>query len=134
MPDKTPGNAPDMRATPLTAGVNCGGSSHCAQPGDNLVDQPLVSVGAVTLPWDGLWGAAKIPALIPSELTDQAWSSTIGRACFMSPDLRKGQFSTVSTPPMTTSLRQGLRMTQAVRAAGGSRVSCAGAAGRVGIA
>jgi hypothetical protein len=133
MPDKTPGNAP-MLATPLTAGVNGGGSSRCAQPGDNLVDQPSVSVGAVTLPWDDLCGAAKIPALIPSELTDQASSSTIGRARFMSPDLRKRQFSTVSTPPMTTSLRQGLRMTQAVRATGGSRMSSAGAAGRMGIA
>jgi hypothetical protein len=159
MPAKPPAMLARMQApklpAALAAGVNCGVSERCAQPGDNLVDRRWVSVGGATLPWDGLWGAAEIPALVPSKLTDQAPSSTISRARSVPTDLRKERFSTVSTPPMTTSLRQGLRMTQAVRAAGDSGMSTAsrarsgrttntgrtartgrtvGTAGRVGIA
>jgi len=152
MPAKPPAMLARMQApklpAALAAGVNRGVSERCAQPGDNLVDRRWVSVGGATLPWDGLWGAAEIPALVPSKLTDQAPSSTISRARSVPTDLRKERFSTVSTPPMTTSLRQGLRMTQAVRAAGGDpwtprrglagtgskgRTSRPGTAGRVGL-
>ena len=97
----------------------------CAQPGDNLVDQRWVSVGGAALAGDGLWGAAQILPLVPSEPTDRRPSSTVGQAQHVPTDLRKEQFSTVSTTPMTTSLRQGLRMTQALRAAGASKMGSA---------
>jgi hypothetical protein len=88
----------------------------CAQPGDNLVDQWCVAVGSATSPWDDVWEAGAASQVIPRSCTGQAPSSTIGSLLEVAPDLRKGRFSTLSTPPMTTSLRQGLRMTQALRA------------------
>jgi hypothetical protein len=92
-------------------------SSRCAQPGDNLVDQRGVSVRWAYLSWDGVWGAAEPRRIIPRQSTDEGRPSTTEPMLDIPTDLRKEQFSTVSTPPMTTSLRQGLRMTQAVRAA-----------------
>src|SRR5450432_1587903 len=123
-------------------------SSRCAQPGDNLVDWRGVSVHWASLSWDGVWGAAETRRIVPRQFTDEGPSSTIERSLDRPTDLRKEQFSTVSTPPMTTSLRQGLRMTQAVRVVGGDpgssgmgpagtggtgRTSRAGTAGRVGL-
>jgi hypothetical protein len=111
--------APDVRAH------HCD-SSRCAQPGDNLVDRRGVSVRWAYLSWDGVWGAAATQRIVPRQFTDEGGLCTTERALDIRADLRKRQFSTVSTPPMTTSLRQGLRMTQAVRAAGRDPGSPAG--------
>ena len=95
-------------------------------------------MGEPPVAWDEVWAGRATIAPVPRPSTDGALSSTGLPLRNSAPDLRGRRFSTVSTAPMTTSLRQGLRMTQAVRAAGGSGMTratrTASTAGRVGIA
>jgi hypothetical protein len=87
--DPVPAVRTAVGALPGT-GVNHCGSSRCAQPGDNLVDQWSVSVGRATLPWDGVWGQVETAAIVPSQFTDQASPSTIVPRYYLLADLRKG--------------------------------------------
>jgi hypothetical protein len=85
---------------------DCAGD--CAQPGDNLVDQWVVSVGKAVKPWDGVWVPRVTITPIPTPRTAKPQLSTPNDAYQTAPDLRQRSFSTLSTAPMTTSLRQGL--------------------------
>src|SRR5450631_1208748 len=90
-------------------------SDHCAQPGDNLVGKPLLSVGKPVLPWDRVWVVQVTIAAIPNLRTVKPGLSTTLCGHRTPSDLRQRCLSTLSTAPMTTSLRQGLRMLKAVR-------------------
>src|ERR1022692_2264532 len=87
----------------------------CAQPGDKLVDRRVIPVGEPPVAWDEVWAGRATIAPVPRLSTYRALSSTGLPPRNSGPDLRERRFSTVSTAPMTTSLRQGLVMTQAVR-------------------
>jgi hypothetical protein len=95
-------------------------SDLCAQPGDNLVDQCVISVGKLVPPWDVMWVARVTITAIPSFRTAKTGLSTTWCATRTPSDLRQRCLSTLSTAPMTTSLRQGLPMLKAVRTVGGS--------------
>jgi len=79
------------------------------------VDRWLIPVGEPPAAWDEVWAARATIAPVPRLSTDGALSSTRLPPRNSAPDLRGRRFSTVSTAPKTTSLRQGLVMTQAVR-------------------
>jgi hypothetical protein len=89
--------------------------NHCAQPGDNAVDHTPIAVGSAARPWDAVWAPGATISPIPRLRTDQAPSSTSLFSLNLPSDLRGREFSTLSTAPKTTSLRQGLRMTKDVR-------------------
>ena len=72
-------------------------------------------MGEPFIAWDEVWAARATIAPVPRLSTYRALSSTGLPPRNSGPDLRERRFSTVSTAPMTTSLRQGLVMTQAVR-------------------
>jgi hypothetical protein len=89
--------------------------NHCAQPGDNAVDHTPIAVGSAALSWDAVWAPGATISPIPRLRTGQALSSTSLLTLDLPSDLRGREFSTLSTAPKTTSLRQGLRMTKDVR-------------------
>lgn len=89
--------------------------NHCAQPGDNAVDHTPIAVGSAALSWDGVWAPGATISPIPRQRTGQAPSSTSSLTLDLPSDLRGREFSTLSTAPKTTSLRQGLEMTKDVR-------------------
>jgi hypothetical protein len=89
--------------------------NHCAQPGDNAVDHTPIAVGSAALSWDAVWAPGATISPIPRLRTGQALSSTSLLTLDLPSDLRGREFSTLSTAPTTTSLRQGLRMTKDVR-------------------
>src|SRR5665213_4459587 len=90
---------------------------HCAHTGDNLVDQSSISVRMSTRAWYAVWAPSATIAPIPRQSTDSAPPSTATPVRLTASDLHRWRFSTTSTAPKTTSLRQGLVMTQDVRAA-----------------
>jgi len=79
------------------------------------VDRWLIPVGEPFIAWDEVWAARATIAPVPRLSTERALSSTRLPSRNSAPDLRGRRFSTVSTAPKTTSLRQGSVMTQAVR-------------------
>jgi hypothetical protein len=88
---------------------------HCAQPGDNTVDQSPVSVGTRHQAWDGVWAAISAPAVVPRLSTRKAELSTSAVAINWVPELREQRLSTLSTAPMTTYLSYRSRTSQDVR-------------------
>jgi len=90
-------------------------AGHCAQVGDNLVDQVREPVGTAERTRDELWLTVATMSGVPNELPVDARVVHTRRPAETAVDLRKPVVSTESTGLMTTSLRYGSEMTQDVR-------------------